>query len=140
MHGFFKIEDFQSDQQLINEIVCGNTIAFEKMYNKYVNIVYSYLLTRCSNQDDVIDILQETFISIWKCCSSYQNQSKLTTWIIGIARNKLNDHFRKAYCLGNALSLDESLDIIDDNQFLNWTVITDKVAMNLIKITIKNYY
>lgn len=59
--------------------------------------MYSYLITRCKDQDDVKDILQETFVSVWKSCSFYKGQSKLITWIIGIARNKLNDNLRKVY-------------------------------------------
>ena len=96
-HGFFDLGESKSDVQLIKETADGNAAAFEELYKRYVNKVYSYLITRCKNQDDVKDILQETFISVWKSCSLYKGQSKLITWIIGIARNKLYDNLRKAY-------------------------------------------
>jgi len=129
LHCFPETEELKIEQHLINEIARGSTIAFEKLYKKYVNIVYSYLLTRCSDKDDALDILQETFISIWESSGSYQGQSKPVTWIIGIARNKLNDYFRRVYRQGDAVSLEELWDLKDDDQFtgLESRMDTDKL-------------
>jgi RNA polymerase sigma-70 factor (ECF subfamily) len=66
-----------------------------------------------------MDILQETFISVWKCCGSYKGESKFITWIIGIARNKLNDHFRKVYSQKTSVAFDEEIDSLSSNQSSN---------------------
>ncbi len=48
-HGFFDLGESKSDVQLIKEAADGNTAAFEELYKRYVNKVYSYLITRCKN-------------------------------------------------------------------------------------------
>jgi RNA polymerase sigma-70 factor, ECF subfamily len=70
---------------------------FTKMYNEHVNKVYAYLSIHCSNEDDIRDIIQETFFAVWKVYGDFDGHSKVSTWIIGIARNKLCDHYRRVY-------------------------------------------
>jgi RNA polymerase sigma-70 factor (ECF subfamily) len=40
------------------------------------------------------DILQETFIAAWKGARSFKGESKVSTWLISLARNKLTDFYR----------------------------------------------
>jgi RNA polymerase sigma-70 factor, ECF subfamily len=50
------------------------------------------------NDEHVIyDILQETFIAVWKNSRQFLGDSRVSTWIVGIARNKMLDVLRKLY-------------------------------------------
>jgi RNA polymerase sigma-70 factor, ECF subfamily len=84
---------------------------FSELYNKHINTVYAYLSIRCSSEDDIRDIIQETFIAVWKGREDFNEQSKLSTWIIGIAHNKLSDYYRKVYKRNIDVSLSD--DIVD---------------------------
>jgi RNA polymerase sigma-70 factor, ECF subfamily len=46
------------------------------------------------NNDDVRDIIQDTFIKVKLNINSLSNPAKVENWIFQIARNTMNDHFR----------------------------------------------
>jgi RNA polymerase sigma factor (sigma-70 family) len=47
------------------------------------------------NEADAEDIAHETFIKIVRHCDSYNGESPLAAWLWSIARNCMNDHFRR---------------------------------------------
>jgi RNA polymerase sigma-70 factor, ECF subfamily len=68
--------------------------AFETWYRRTVSTVYSYLLARCRSADLAEDLTQETYAAAIARHNSYDGRSDSTTWLCGIARHKLADHFR----------------------------------------------
>lgn len=63
----------------------------------YMKILYNYILSNVSNTEDVKDIFQETMLAIWQSLASFNGNSSFKTWIIGIARFKVADFYRKSY-------------------------------------------
>ena len=51
--------------------------------------------------------MQETFLAIWKGACKYRGDSSVSTWVIGIARNKAMDVLRKLYKSPEDLTLCE---------------------------------
>jgi RNA polymerase sigma-70 factor (ECF subfamily) len=68
--------------------------AFEAWYRRTVGTVYSYLLARCGAADVAEELTQETYVAAVARRNSYDGRSEVTTWLCGIARHKLADHFR----------------------------------------------
>jgi RNA polymerase sigma-70 factor, ECF subfamily len=69
--------------------------AFESWYRRTLPRVYSYLLSRCGNDAALAEELaQQTFIAAIDRRSRYDGRSDTVTWLCGIARHKLADHFR----------------------------------------------
>lgn len=69
--------------------------AFESWYRRTLPRVYSYLLPRCANDGALAEELtQQTFIAAVERRSRYDGRSDTVTWLLGIARHKLADHFR----------------------------------------------
>jgi RNA polymerase sigma-70 factor (ECF subfamily) len=69
--------------------------AFESWYGRTLPRVYSYLLSRCGNDRTLAEELtQQTFIAAIDRRSGYDGRSDTVTWLCGIARHKLADHFR----------------------------------------------
>lgn len=69
--------------------------AFDSWYRRTLPRVYSYLLSRCGNDPTLAEELtQETFIAAVDRRSRYDGRSDTVTWLCGIARHKLADHFR----------------------------------------------
>jgi len=65
--------------------------------NPYMKILYNYILSNVSNTEDVKDIFQETMLAIWQGLKSFNRNSSFKTWIIGIAKYKVADFYRKSY-------------------------------------------
>lgn len=72
----------------------ADDLAFEVWYRQSVVTVYSYLLARCRSADLAEELTQETYASAIAARNSYDGRSEATTWLCGIARHKLADHFR----------------------------------------------
>lgn len=69
--------------------------AFDSWYRRTVPRVYSYLLSRCGNDPALAEELtQQTFIAAIDRRSRFDGRSDAVTWLCGIARHKLADHFR----------------------------------------------
>lgn len=72
----------------------ANDAAFEAWYRRTVSTVYSYLLARCRSADLAEELTQETYATAVANRHSFDGRSEATTWLCGIARHKLADHFR----------------------------------------------
>lgn len=61
--------------------------AFEKLYDKYVKLVYhiTYSYTRC--KEDAEDLTIEVFTKVYNNLDKYEERQKLKEWISEIARN-----------------------------------------------------
>ncbi len=62
--------------------------AFKELIKKYQVRLYWHIRKMVINHDDTDDILQNTFIKIWKGLPSFQGESKLYTWLYRIATNE----------------------------------------------------
>lgn len=68
---------------------------FESWYRRSVPRVYSYLVSRGGGDVALAEELtQQTFIAAIDGRSRYDGRSDTITWLCGIARHKLADHFR----------------------------------------------
>ena len=77
------------------QVALASDAAFESWYRRTLPRVYSYLLPRCANDGALAEELtQQTFIAAVERRSRYDGRSDTVTWLLGIARHKLADHFR----------------------------------------------
>jgi RNA polymerase sigma-70 factor (ECF subfamily) len=69
----------------------------ESWVEKYADYLYRYALSRLREKRLAEDMVQETFLAALKSQSSFAGQSSEKTWLVGILKNKIMDHFRKSY-------------------------------------------
>lgn len=58
--------------------------------------LFAYAMTRVSDRTIAEDLVQETFLSAIKNVHQFKVASSPRTWLIGILRHKVIDHFRSA--------------------------------------------
>ena len=62
------------------------------------NLLFSYALARVGGDSAVAeDLVQETLLAAIQGYARFKQEAKLETWLVGILRRKLVDHFRKSY-------------------------------------------
>lgn len=71
----------------IYQIAKGDQDALVMLYESTRTAVYGYALSICRNVPDAEDVLQDTYVQIWKNAGSYSTGGKPMAWIITIARN-----------------------------------------------------
>ncbi|MCX2493244.1 sigma-70 family RNA polymerase sigma factor [Pedobacter sp. PF22-3] len=60
---------------------------FEEIYSRYASQIFRVCLGYTNDADQAKDLVQETFISVWKNLPSFRYDSEISTWIFRIATN-----------------------------------------------------
>src|SRR6476469_3462237 len=76
-----------TDTDLWQEILLGNKPAFEVLIRRYNMILYKTARGYGYNHQDAEDLMQETYISVYKNLSKFRNESSFKTWVIKIMLN-----------------------------------------------------
>ena len=107
-----EIRDYaqMDDRALVRLVVEGDSRAFEPLFMRHKDIIYSMLVKRSCNPDDVDDMLQEAFMKAFVNIDRYNPDYDFGAWICTIAKNTFVDFNRsrksKALNPDNNLPLD----------------------------------
>jgi len=75
-----------SDETLAARAAAGDDSAFEIIVQRYQARVYR-LACRLTSETDAPDVLQETFLQVYRHLRSFRGESKFGTWLYRIASN-----------------------------------------------------
>jgi len=83
-----------SDQELLGLIRNGKDIekAFRLIVEKYQERLYWLIRRYVQVHEDADDVLQNTFIKVWRGLGTFRSDSELFTWIYRIAVNEAISH------------------------------------------------
>jgi len=85
------------------EAAFSDEAGFRTWYDVMLPRVYGYLLTRCGrNMHLAEELTQETFVEAVRSRRSFRGGDS-AAWLIGIARHRLVDHFRREERRGRGL-------------------------------------
>src|SRR5512132_4130731 len=100
-----------SDEALAARAAAGDVPAFEEIVGRYQARIFR-LACRLTSETDAPDVLQETFLQVYRHLSSFRGESQLRTWLYRIACNAALMH-RRASARRPAESLDVFLPRFD---------------------------
>lgn len=97
-----------TDNELV-KLSGQQTAYFECLYNRYEKKLLTYI-KRISNfsDDEAQDILQESFISVWKNLYDFDTDLSFNSWIYRIVYHQTISHWRKSISYGKNKTLDVS--------------------------------
>jgi len=79
------------------DAVFADDAAFRAWYERSLPRVYAYLFHRCGRNPELAEELtQQAFVEAVHSRGRFRGRSDANTWVVGIARHKLVDHFRGA--------------------------------------------
>lgn len=67
-----------------------------ELYDAALPQVYGYLLSRCGSRAVAEELTADTFLAAVDTCRRADPPALSTGWLIGVARHKLVDHWRRA--------------------------------------------
>ena len=86
----------RSDRELVAEILSKDRKATAEFVARYADHVYAYVRRRLIPRADLVeDLVQEVFLAAWESLDKFRGDSSLRSWLLGIARHKVEDHYRK---------------------------------------------
>ena len=108
-----------NEENLIEKSKQGDRKAINKLMNNYQSRIYSFISAKgIKSHHDVEDLVQETFIQIFRSISSFEQRSKFSSWVLGIALNIVRNHCNR--------SAQYKYDFVDSSE----TVLPDSTASN----------
>ncbi|MFN8325926.1 RNA polymerase sigma factor [Flavobacterium sp.] len=80
----------QEEKEFIAQLLDPKTQnkAFQKLLHDYQRPLYNHIRNIVLNHDDADDVLQNTFIKVFKYLKDFKGDSKLFSWIYRIATNE----------------------------------------------------
>lgn len=84
-----------SDEELIKGCLQDKRAFQEALYRRYADQMYSVVMMYAKDADDAADILQDSFINVFRKLHDFRLESPLGAWIRRIVVNKALEHFRK---------------------------------------------
>jgi RNA polymerase sigma-70 factor (ECF subfamily) len=84
-----------ADSDLLSAVATGSTAALEELYRRHAPWLTLRLSRRCADRAVVDEVLQDTFVAVWRNAGSYRGQGEAGAWLWGIAVRRLVDAFRR---------------------------------------------
>lgn len=84
-----------SDEDVMEQLQAGVIQAFDIIVNRYKDRLHNFLFRYTHNHEDCEDLVQETFLRVYRSRHSYERIAKLSTWMYTIALNLAKTMYKK---------------------------------------------
>lgn len=85
----------ESDGALLAAVVDGDRAALRTLYERHAPWLVLRLARRCADPGLVEEVVQDTFVAVWKGAKRYRGQGEVAAWIWGIGIRRLIDRLRR---------------------------------------------
>jgi RNA polymerase sigma-70 factor (ECF subfamily) len=107
-----------SDEQLIARFQLGDVQAYDILVRRYKDQLLNFVFRFVGNRTDAEDIVQETFLRVYRNKHMYKEIAKFSTWVYTIAGNLAKTELRrrkrhKIFSVSNFVNEERDFDIPD---------------------------
>src|SRR5260370_14710747 len=85
----------QLETEWLRQTAQGDRAAFERLFRAYEHRLYRYLLGLVRETQVAEELTGDTMLDVWRGAARYRAESKVSTWIFGIAHHKAIDALRR---------------------------------------------
>jgi RNA polymerase sigma-70 factor (ECF subfamily) len=131
-----------SDEALLSSSLEGNQVAFDLLVDRYYDRLYGYLLRFLKDPEMAEDLLQETFLRVWRKRAEFRHIASFSTWIYTIAGNLARSEWRRRkrwrmLRLGPSDSEDEPTIQLPDTRAMPDKTVEDRLAVGALATAIQ---
>ncbi|MCZ7588137.1 MAG: RNA polymerase sigma factor [Gaiella sp.] len=83
------------DAELLEAVADGDTAALEALYERHAPWLSVRLTRRCNDDGVVAEVLQDTFVAVWRAAGSYRGEGEVAGWLWGVAVRRLVSRLRR---------------------------------------------
>jgi len=133
-----KRQNTDPEFELLNKVASGDEEAFKQLYERINESLFFFIYRFLKDKEKAEDIHVEVFTEVWKSAKNFKGNSKVKTWIFGIARNLALNELRKRK---KYLTTDDFPYPSDGNPSDSELIDKDKKVMiknGLLKISVKH--
>lgn len=90
------IQNSAAERELVAAVLRRDRKAAARFVADYVDPVYAYVRHRLAPRADLVDdLVQDVFLAALASLPTFQGTSSLRSWLLGIARHKVEDCYRR---------------------------------------------
>ena len=106
-----------SSADLVSRACRGDHDAFRMIFERYSRPVMSFIYDQIGDRDVAEELAQETFVRAYRSLKSLREETKLSTWLFGIAKNVARESIRSKVRDRHNVDLDDDqvLDLSDQS-------------------------
>jgi RNA polymerase sigma-70 factor, ECF subfamily len=113
-----------TDRDLLTAVAGGDRRALEQLYLAYHRRLARFLVRFTPLYENVEEIINDTFMAVWRSAKDFRDASQVSTWIIGIAYRTALKSIRRQKNHTGAVNLDDcpeqSFDPTFDTETRDW--------------------
>jgi RNA polymerase sigma factor (sigma-70 family) len=83
-----------TDAALVAEVADGDMAALRELYERHGAWLHARLLRRCNDTEVVVDVVQDTFVALWKDARRFRHEGEVGAWLWGIAFRRMVSRLR----------------------------------------------
>jgi RNA polymerase sigma-70 factor, ECF subfamily len=119
-----KTSPIESDNDLLVAVASRNPRALEALYLKYHRRLTRFISRVTSRREDIEEIINDTFMTVWERATDFRQASQVSTWIFGIAYRTALNSLRRQKNHNNVRNLDDypeqSIDPVAATEVRDW--------------------
>jgi RNA polymerase sigma-70 factor (ECF subfamily) len=113
------------ERALVESILRNDRKAAARFVAAHIDAVYGYARHRLAPRADLVDdVVQDVFLAALKGLTAFHNQSSLRTWLIAIARHKIEDVYRQRLRAPEAL---DDVDRVEEESLVETTPLDERI-------------
>src|SRR5678816_2097706 len=106
-----------SSADLVTRVCAGDAEAFRLIFERYSRPVISFIFDMVNDRALAEELTQETFVRAFRAIRTMRRETKLSTWLFGIARNVARESLRARARANNHIDLaDKSVMDLSDHK------------------------
>ncbi|MFJ2934569.1 RNA polymerase sigma factor [Streptomyces sp. NPDC087219] len=83
--------DEDDDTALLRAVARGDSEALAVLYDRHAGWLHARLTRRCPDEETVREVLQDTFVTVWRSAGGHRGRGEAGGWIWVIAARRLVD-------------------------------------------------
>jgi len=105
-----------SSADLVTRVCQGDSEAFRLIFERYSRPVISFIFDIVNDRGLAEELTQETFVRAYRAMRTMRRETKLSTWLFGIARNVARESIRARIRANSHVDLGDKavMDLSDD--------------------------
>ena len=116
--GAYADASMDTHEDLIARARRGDEEAFRLIFERYTRPVISFIFYMVNDRALAEELAQETFVRAYKSLSALRDETKLSTWLFGIAKNVARESLRASQRSSQSVELNDQtvLEILDERE------------------------
>jgi len=119
-------------RELLYLVAAGNQAAYEELYRLVSRRVYAFARRMIENAESADEVMMDTMYEVWRTAARFRGDSKVSTWILGIARNKVLMALRSAQGSRHE-DIEEFAELLDSEAPDGFALLAEKEMRELIR-------